>query len=132
MAGPAKKRAQAEKKSSGSSDAQSSSNDRTQRSSPKAIAPLDGNMDPDAPRAVTHMAGRVPADYTNAKDLKNISDFLGMAGWYTARGVSRLPSPSTLVPILADHACRRPCKRLDALLSHIIAHCPSTLPISGR
>ena len=90
MAGPAKKRAQAEKKSSGSSDAQSSSNDRTQRSSPKAIAPLDGNMDPDAPRAVTQVTGRIPTDYTNARDLKNISDFLGMAGWYTARGVSFL------------------------------------------
>jgi eukaryotic translation initiation factor 2C len=88
MAGPAKRRAQAEKKSTGSSDTQPSSNDRTQRSSPKAIAPLDGNMDPDAPRAVTQVAGRVPANYTNAKDLKNISDFLGMAGWYTARGVS--------------------------------------------
>jgi hypothetical protein len=131
MAGPAKKRAQAEKKSSGSSDTQSSSNDRTQRSSPKAIAPLDGNMDPDAPRAVTQVAGRVPADYTNAKDLKNISDFLGMAGWYTARGVSLLlfrPSP---VPILADHACRCPCKRLDALLPHTFTRCLFVLPISG-
>ncbi|KAF2789751.1 Piwi-domain-containing protein [Melanomma pulvis-pyrius CBS 109.77] len=86
MAGPAKKRAHAEKKTSGPSDAQQSSREdagRTQRSTPKSIPRLDGNKDP----AVSHAdPNRAPIDYSRANDLKNISDFLGMAGWYVARG----------------------------------------------
>ena len=79
MAGPAKKRAQAEKQSNGSSNGSSSqSRDPTQRSAPKSI-PRDGNRDPNV---------RAPVEYTDPRDLKNISDFLGMAGWYQARGVS--------------------------------------------
>ncbi|KAI8939451.1 hypothetical protein NX059_003228 [Plenodomus lindquistii] len=76
MAGPTKRRAQAEKNpNQGSSHGSSSaSRDPTQRSVPR----LDGNRDPDI---------KVPAiDYTKPTDLKNISDFLGLAGWYTARG----------------------------------------------
>ena len=80
MAGPAKKRAQAEKQSNGSSNGSSSqSRDPTQRSAPKSIPRLDGNRDPNV---------RAPVEYTDPRDLKNISDFLGMAGWYQARGVS--------------------------------------------
>ncbi|KAL1800152.1 hypothetical protein ACET3X_000494 [Alternaria dauci] len=80
MAGPAKKRAQAEKQSNGSSNGSSSqSRDPTQRSAPKSIPRLDGNRDPNV---------RVPVDYSDPRDLKNISDFLGMAGWYQARGIT--------------------------------------------
>jgi eukaryotic translation initiation factor 2C len=79
MAGPAKKRAVAEKQSNGSSNSSSSdSRDPTQRSE-KSIPRLDGNRDPNIPCA---------ADYSDPRDLKNISDFLGLGGWYTARGVS--------------------------------------------
>jgi eukaryotic translation initiation factor 2C len=79
MAGPAKKRAVAEK-SNGSSNGSSSaaSRDPTQRSE-KSIPHFDGNRDPNVQCAV---------DYSDPRDLKNISDFLGLAGWYTARGVS--------------------------------------------
>ncbi|CAN9089423.1 unnamed protein product [Alternaria alternata] len=80
MAGPAKKRAQAEKQSNGSSNGSSSqSRDPTQRSAPKSIPRLDGNRDPNV---------RAPVEYTDPRDLKNISDFLGMAGWYQARGIT--------------------------------------------
>jgi eukaryotic translation initiation factor 2C len=81
MAGPPKKRAQAEKKPDGSSNGSSSgSRDPTQRSALQSIPRLDGNRDP---------SGRLAAvEYTVPTDLKNISDFLGLAGWYTARGVS--------------------------------------------
>ena len=30
-----------------------------------------------------------PKDYTDERTLKTIGDFLGFAGWYTARGVSQ-------------------------------------------
>jgi len=80
MAGPAKKRAQAEKKPEGSSNGSSSaSRDPTQRSVPKSIPRLDGNRDPGVGGVL---------DYTKPTDLKNISEFLGLAGWYQARGVS--------------------------------------------
>jgi hypothetical protein len=80
MAGPAKKRAQADKQANGSSNGSSSeSRDPTQRSAPKSIPRLDGNRDPNV---------RAPVDYTDPRDLKNISDFLGISGWYQARGVS--------------------------------------------
>lgn len=79
MAGPAKKNAKREQKSQGSSNGSSSaSRDPTQRSLPKSIPRLDGNRDPKA----------LVIDYTRPGDLKNISEFLGIAGWYTARGVS--------------------------------------------
>ncbi|KAF1946406.1 Piwi-domain-containing protein [Clathrospora elynae] len=81
MAGPAKKRAQAEKKHSGSSNGSSSeSRDPTQRSTPKSIPHLDGNRDPSI--------SRIPIDYSVPTDLKNISDFLGLGGWYAARGLA--------------------------------------------
>src|SRR4051812_6300263 len=89
MAGPAKKRAQAEKKASSSSDTQQSSRgsagryDATQRSSPTSIPRLDGNRDPPE-----KTSGIPPVEYSQQKDLKNLSDFLGMGGWYVARGVS--------------------------------------------
>jgi hypothetical protein len=80
MAGPAKKRAQVEKQSGDSSNGSAShSHDLTQRSAPKSIPRLDGNRDPAVRKAV---------DYTTPNDLKNISEFLGMRGWYAARGVS--------------------------------------------
>ncbi|KAF1839791.1 Piwi-domain-containing protein [Decorospora gaudefroyi] len=83
MAGPPKTRAQAEKQSDSSSNGSSSaSRDPTQRSETKSIPRLDGNRDPNIKYAV---------DYTVATDLKNISDFLGLAGWYTARGIT-IPS----------------------------------------
>lgn len=82
MAGPPKRRAQAEKdpQQDSSNGSSSESRDNTQRSDPKSIPRLDGNRDPGI---------KVPAiEYTRPTDLKNISDFLGLAGWYTARGVS--------------------------------------------
>jgi eukaryotic translation initiation factor 2C len=79
MAGATKHRAQAEKKPQGSSQSSSSaSRDPTQRST-KSIPRLDGNRDPSA---------LAPIDYTRPTDLKNISEFLGIGGWYAARGVS--------------------------------------------
>ena len=80
MAGPAKKNAQHEKKPQGSSHGSSSeSRDPTQRSS---IRGYDGNRDP------TIGKDEAPVEYSKENDLKNISEFLGLSGWYTARGVS--------------------------------------------
>jgi eukaryotic translation initiation factor 2C len=98
MGAPAKKRAQAEKQPQGSSKGSSSaSRDPTQRSIPR----LDGNRDP----AVA------PTEYTRPTDLKNISEFLGLAGWYAARGVSA----NTLVPralvCKQDQACSSAWRR---------------------
>ncbi|KAF1843981.1 eukaryotic translation initiation factor 2C 2 [Cucurbitaria berberidis CBS 394.84] len=74
MAGPPKKYARNEQQSQGSSNGSSSaSRDPTQRSIPR----LDGNRDPIV-KAI---------DYTKPTDLKNISEFLGISGWYTARGI---------------------------------------------
>jgi eukaryotic translation initiation factor 2C len=104
MAGPVKKRAIAEKQpQNGSSHGSSSaSRDPTQRSAPQSIPRLDGNRDPS-------LAGVL--DYTRPTDLKNISEFLGLAGWYTARGVSantfQFPPPC---------ACS-----LDANTAHILS-----------
>lgn len=99
MAGPTKHRAQREKELQGSSNASSSeSRDPTQRSIPKSIPRLDGNRDP---------TGKLPGvlAYTKPTDLKNISDFLGIAGWCTARGVSTNTIPS-------HAACQQwPCKQ---------------------
>jgi eukaryotic translation initiation factor 2C len=86
MAGPSKRRAIAEKQphQQGSSQGSSSaSRDPTQRSTPQSISRLDGNRDP----SLAATTGGV-LDYTRPTDLKNISEFLGLAGWYVARGVS--------------------------------------------
>lgn len=81
MAGPAKSRSNAQKQqqqqAARSSDNSSSSRGPTQRS----INKFDGNKDP-------HGHGTGVMDYTRPNDLKNLSEFLGMSGWYTARGVS--------------------------------------------
>ncbi|KAK1917141.1 hypothetical protein P3342_011986 [Pyrenophora teres f. teres] len=82
MAGPPKKRVQAEKQPNSSSDGSSSaSRDPTQRSMTKSIPRLDGNRDPST---------MIPINYTQPSDLKNLSEFLGIAGWYAARGM-KLP-----------------------------------------
>jgi len=88
MAGPAKKRAQAEKKSNVSSEEHKSSHnsgreETPQRSTPKSLPHFDGNRDPQTMDLAT--LSQNSADYAN---LRNISDALGMAGWYIARGVS--------------------------------------------
>jgi len=107
MAGPAKKRAQAEKQSNGSSNGSSSeSRDPTQRSAPKSIPRVDGNRDPNV---------RACVDYTDPRDLKNISDFLGIAGWYQARGVS------TNTPL--SQAAWASCMHLSC--KHTSPHCPN-------
>jgi hypothetical protein len=96
MAGPAKKHAKAERQPEGSSHGSSSqSRDPTQRSVPKSIPRLDGNRDPSFGTVV---------DYTRPTDLKNISEFLGLGGWYQARGVSA----NSLLSLPAS-ACKYPC-----------------------
>ncbi|KAF2018363.1 eukaryotic translation initiation factor 2C 2, partial [Aaosphaeria arxii CBS 175.79] len=77
MAGPGKKRAGQEKAASSSTDTQQSSRDTAQQGTAKPIAAYDGHGDSSA---------LVPINYSNERDLKNISEFLGMAGWYAARG----------------------------------------------
>ncbi|KAF2871011.1 eukaryotic translation initiation factor 2C 2 [Massariosphaeria phaeospora] len=89
MAGASKRRAQAEKQAAASSASQDSSSaaQDTQRSTPKSIPRLDGNKDPmPGPVKVANKNRAAPVDYFKPNDLKNISDFLGLAGWYTARG----------------------------------------------
>ncbi|KAF2201527.1 Piwi-domain-containing protein [Delitschia confertaspora ATCC 74209] len=91
MAGPNKKRADTVKKSSGHSKGQDSrgSSDNMPRSSPKRIGNFDGANDSGSVKK------RKPEDYIPKRDLLNISDFLGMQGWYAARGVeipNSLPS----------------------------------------
>ena len=83
MARKAKKIATREQQSQGSSNGSASdSRDPTQRSAAQSIPRLDGNRDPNL-KAI---------DYTKPTDLKNISEFLGLAGWYAARGVSTMIS----------------------------------------
>jgi eukaryotic translation initiation factor 2C len=84
MAGPAKNRnlqqkqqKQQQQQAARSSDNSWSSRDPTQRS----INKFDGNKDP-------HGHGAGVMEYTRPNDLKNLSEFLGMAGWAAARGVS--------------------------------------------
>lgn len=115
MAGPAKQRGQNQKQQqqqtqpqqtqpTRSADNSSASRDPTQRS----INKLDGNKDPQG-------HGQCPQDYTRPNDLKNLSEFLGMAGWYTARGVSsNAPIPPAYARMHATvcldrilHVCRR-------------------------
>ncbi|KAA8613409.1 eukaryotic translation initiation factor 2C 2 [Pyrenophora tritici-repentis] len=78
MAGPPKPRMQAEKQPNSSSDGSSSASRNPQRSMTKSIPRLDGNRDPST---------KIAIDYTQPNDLKNLSEFLGMAGWYAARGM---------------------------------------------
>ncbi|EOA89671.1 uncharacterized protein SETTUDRAFT_159260 [Exserohilum turcica Et28A] len=79
MGGPPNKRAQAEKQSNGSSNGSSESRNATQQSAPKSIPRLDGNRDPGM---------RKPVEYMATNDLKNLSEFLGLEGWYKARGIT--------------------------------------------
>jgi eukaryotic translation initiation factor 2C len=102
MAGPSKQRARVEKQPEGSSNGSSSaSRDPTQRSEPKSIPRLDGNRDP-----IEHCV-----DKMRVTDLKNISEFLGLEGWYAARGVST----NTLLSQPA-HAYTLPSKHLPSPL----------------
>ncbi|KAF2129769.1 eukaryotic translation initiation factor 2C 2 [Dothidotthia symphoricarpi CBS 119687] len=78
MAGPSKKRAQTERTATTASS--TTSRDPTQRSI-QSIPKNDGNRDPGISRGA-------PVDYSKPTSLKNISEFLGLAGWYTARGMS--------------------------------------------
>jgi eukaryotic translation initiation factor 2C len=78
MAGPPKQRASAGKPQGGSNGSSSASHDSTQRSEPKSLPRLDGNRD----------NIETCVDKMRPTDLKNISEFLGMDGWYAARGVS--------------------------------------------
>jgi len=119
MAGPAKKRAQAEKKSNDSSEEHKSSRnsgreETPQRSTPKSLPRFDGNRDPQTRDLAT--LSQNSADYAN---LKNISDALGMAGWYIARGVSYYGR--TLVKALNQISPRLLC----------ICLCPYPLPLPG-
>lgn len=95
MAGPAKQHAKKEKQQQqqarSSNDASSISRDPTQRS----INKFDGNKDP-------HGHGAGVLDYTRPNDLKNLSEFLGMSGWYTARGVSSNAPLSTTMCLHAS------------------------------
>jgi len=91
MAGPAKNRTQQQKQQQQQA-ARSSDNSSSSRHQPtqRSINKFDGNKDP-----IGHGASLKPIDYTRPNDLKNLSEFLGMAGWAAARGVS------TNAPILA-------------------------------
>lgn len=89
MAAGAKKRyagneAKPKHESSNGSSSGEASRDPTQR----AIKAFDGNRDPSIPD------GRRPIDYMTTGSLKNLSEFLGAAGWYAARGVSTKNSHS--------------------------------------
>jgi hypothetical protein len=113
MAGPRQNRAQAEKPPQGSSQGSSSaSRDPTQRSL-KSIPRLDGNRDPGA---------LAPIEYTVPTDLKNISEFLGLAGWYAARGVSTnapLSQPAYACTFASKHS-QLHCLRMQAGFSPLI------------
>jgi len=80
MGGPSKRR-RADGENLGKNP--SSSGESGSRSTPKSIPRLDGNKDP-----IITKPGRNAVDYSQANDLKNISEALGMAGWFTARGES--------------------------------------------
>lgn len=79
MGGPPKKHAEREKPY-GNASKSSSSGGATERSTLRSVPRLDGTRE-----------GEVAAvDYSQPNDLKNISEFLGIGGWYKARGVSSL------------------------------------------
>lgn len=117
MGGPPKKRAQAEKKSSSSSDTQQSSGNRnaTQRSTPKSIPRLDGNRDPAGGQ------GRAPIEYSKPTSMKNISEFLGMAGWAVVHGVS-----THLFPMFCA------CYVSPPILSFLIFSASCIMQMSGK
>jgi|SRR5690242_1024598 len=96
-----------------SADNSSASRNPTQRS----INKFDGNKDP-------HGHGKGVLDYTRPNDLKNLSEFLGMGGWYTARGVS---SNAPVSARICMHASNRlpwaaPCTypALTAPVLHVV------------
>jgi eukaryotic translation initiation factor 2C len=97
MAGPKKDRAADKRMPQGpaSTDTAESSRESggiaSQRSTPHSIPPLDGVRDP--------KGGLTPVDYSRPNDLKNISEFLGIGGWYAARGVR--PSSTPFVPLFS-------------------------------
>lgn len=79
MVGAAKRRADRETAECAQSEP-SVSSESTQRTL-QDISGLDGARDPVYVR-------RVPEEYSKITDLKNISEALGIGGWYVARGVS--------------------------------------------
>jgi len=81
MAGPAKQRAQKEKQQQQQAGSSNNSSSASCDPTPHSIDKSNGNKDPNG-----HGVGVM--DYTKPNDLKNLSEFLGMSGWYTARGVS--------------------------------------------
>ncbi|KAH7138259.1 Piwi domain-containing protein [Dendryphion nanum] len=87
MAKAGKKRVQSDGKGSASSDTMSSVRDGTVSSaSPKSIPRFDGSRDPIHPLDIAE--DLCPMDYSDLKSLKNISEFLGLNGWYVARGLT--------------------------------------------
>jgi hypothetical protein len=115
MAGPSKRRARAEKKQpSSSGDSSGASHDPTEQSTPKSIPRLDGNRDP--------VASRIPVDYSKATDLKNISEALGLGGWYAARGVS-----TNTFLLFRSYAA--PYSLVIQTLCNLLWFCPSAVPI---
>lgn len=97
MAGPSKQRNQKGEKQQQKQQNQAHSTDNSSGSLPtgRSIDRYDGNRDPDG-----HGVGVM--EYTRLNDLKNLSDFLGFAGWCAARGVSAnapVPHPA--------YACRQ-------------------------
>lgn len=85
MAGPAKKRVQAESQATGSSENQSANSGR------QSIPRNDGGRDrPEASSGQRRIVpvGQAAIERSDPRDLKNISEFLGLVGWYAARGVS--------------------------------------------
>lgn len=96
MGGPPNKRAQAEKQSNGSSNGSSESRNATQQSAPKSIPRLDGNRDPGM---------RKPVEYMATNDLKNLSEFLGLEGWYKARGVRIICSLLCIILTMDSDHC---------------------------
>ncbi|KAF3005095.1 hypothetical protein E8E13_009910 [Curvularia kusanoi] len=83
MAGPSKQRVQRQEKQQ-KQQARSADNSSASRPTQGSINKYDGNRDPDSP-------GQGVMDYTRLNDLKNLSEFLGMAGWCVARGFA-IPS----------------------------------------
>lgn len=107
MAGPSKRRALDEKKKTSSSG--DSSTPSNEKSTTQSIPRVDGNRDPGAGTIV----GRHAVDYSQPGDLKNLSEALGMAGWYTARGVSTnaiLFLPSTFSSASCSQTSLNPCQ----------------------
>jgi eukaryotic translation initiation factor 2C len=98
MAGPSKLRNHKEEKKQQKQqreEARSADNSSGSRPTERSIDKFDGNRDPDG-------HGRGVMEYTRLNDLKNLSEFLGFAGWCAARGVSAnapVPHPA--------YACRQ-------------------------